>query len=68
METLRADELSRILERVVEIGLRRGWKEVDLNLPSPGMTIRGDPSSEVASMSTFSSRKDVSTPTRSDAV
>jgi len=60
----RADELSRILERVVEIGLRRGWKEVDLNLPWPGMAVRGDPSLEVESIS---SRKDASMPTRSDA-
>jgi len=52
------------LERVVEIGLRRGWKEVDLNLPWPGMAVRGDPSLEVESIS---SRKDASMPTRSDA-
>jgi len=45
LQTLRADELTHILERVVEIGLRGGWKDVDIRLPCP---VRGDSSSSEA--------------------
>ena len=51
MQTLRADELAHILERVVEIGLRGGWKDVDMSLPCP---VRGD------SVSTETSRANLS--------
>jgi hypothetical protein len=46
----RTDEVSRILERVVEIGLKGGWKEADLGLP---WQVRGEDfsSSEAQSIS-----------------
>jgi hypothetical protein len=58
METFRTDELARVLERVVGIGLRGGWKGVDLNFPWPGVDVRDSLGAE--STSSFPSRTRIS--------
>lgn len=59
LEMRRTSELVDILERIVEIGLRGGWKDVDLNLPSSRLAVLRDPA-EAESISAFPPRSDAS--------